>query len=115
MANTYTQSHVHIVFAVRNRQALILPSFQEELHRYLTGITTNQKHRLIAVNSMPDHIHMLIGIGMHQAPADLMRIVKGDSSEWINKRRFCPHTFQWQAGYGWFHVDKSRMHGLFNL
>ncbi|TCJ13374.1 transposase [Flaviaesturariibacter flavus] len=110
MANTYSQSHVHVVMAVRNRAALIGPSFQERMHQYMTGAAQNQGHRLLAINSMPDHLHAVLGMGLHQAPSDFMRIWKGDTSEWINKSGLCPERFNWQGGFGWFHLDRSRLY-----
>ena len=58
MANTYTQLYIHIVFAVEHRQNLIPKEHKEELHKFITGIITNNKHKMIQINSMPDHIHI---------------------------------------------------------
>jgi len=60
MANTFSQIYIQTVFAVNNRQSLIAPEFKEELFKYITGIVRNQKQKLIAINGMPDHIHILI-------------------------------------------------------
>ena len=57
MANTYTQLHIQFVFAVQNRNSLIQPSWEEELFKYITGIVKNHKHKMIAINGMPDHVH----------------------------------------------------------
>ena len=62
MADTYTQLYVHIVFSVKGRHALIPKRHKLELHKYITGIITNKKQKLIQINSMPDHIHILIGM-----------------------------------------------------
>ena len=59
MANTYTQLYVHIVFSVEGRQALIPECHKTELRKYITGILTHKKQKLIQINSMPDHIHIL--------------------------------------------------------
>ena len=62
MANTYTQIYVHIVFAVEGRQSLIAPEHNDELQKYITGIVSAEKHKLIAINNMPDHLHLLVGL-----------------------------------------------------
>ena len=59
MANTYTQIYVHIVCAVEGRQNLIRAEHCDELQKYITGIVSAQKHKLIAINNMPDHLHLL--------------------------------------------------------
>ncbi|HEX8532454.1 MAG TPA: transposase, partial [Cytophagales bacterium] len=62
MANTYTQIHIQLVFAVQNRQSLISKDWQDELYCYITGIVQNRQHKVLAINGMPDHLHLLIGL-----------------------------------------------------
>lgn len=109
MANTYTQIHIHCVFAVKFRSSIIVPTWKERLHQYITGIVQNHDHKMIAINSMPDHLHMLFGFRPTQSLSDLMRIVKGDSSEWINQQKLTPVVFRWQEGYGAFSYSKSQL------
>jgi REP element-mobilizing transposase RayT len=80
MANTYTQIYIHVVFAVEGRQSLIDPQHNDELQKYVTGIVSAQKHKLIAINNMPDHLHLLVGLRPDAALSDLMRDVKASSS-----------------------------------
>ena len=114
MANTYTQIHLHITFAVQNRQSLIHKKWKEELYKFMTGIIQNNGHKLLQINGMPDHIHILIGFRPTQALSDLMRILKGESSEWINNMNFINGHFSWQSGYGAFSYSKSQVPTIIN-
>ncbi|HJW29519.1 MAG TPA: transposase, partial [Saprospiraceae bacterium] len=107
MANTYTQIHLQIVTCVKFRQAMIDPKWKSDLHAYITGIVQGNKHKMLIINSMPDHLHMLIGFRPHQALSDLMKVVNGDSSEWINLHGLSPGKFNWQPGYGAFSYTKD--------
>ena len=109
MANTYTQIHIQVIFAVQNRQALIQKAWKEELYKYMTGIVQNNNHKMLQINGMPDHIHFLVGLRPSQSLSDLMKVVKGDSSEWVNKKKFAKYRFSWQAGYGAFSYAKSQV------
>lgn len=109
MSNTYTQIHIQVVFAVKNRQALIGNKWEQELYKYITGIIKNNGHKLLQINGMQDHIHILIGLRPNQALADLIKQVKQDSSIWINKNSFTNHQFSWQAGYGAFSYAKPEI------
>ncbi len=109
MANTYTQIHIQFVFAVRFREAVIHSSWKDELYRYMTGIVQNNKHKLIAINGIPDHIHILIGMRPTQSISDLMQDIKGSSSKWINQKGFIKGKFEWQEGYGAFSYGKSQV------
>src|SRR5213080_599993 len=84
MADTFSQIYIHIVFAVEGRQNLLRPEHREHLHRYITGIVTHQGQKLIAINSMPDHIHILVGLKPSMAISDLVAAIKRDSSAFIN-------------------------------
>lgn len=109
MPNTYTQIHIQFVFAVKFRHGLISSSWKDELYQYITGIVQNNKHKLICINGMPDHIHILIGVRPHQSISDLMQDVKGGSSKWINEKKFLKGKFEWQQGYGAFSYSKSHV------
>jgi putative transposase len=109
MANTYSQVHLHFIFAPKYRQALIMPDWEIALYKYITGIVEARQHKMIAINGMSDHLHMLVGFRTTQSIADFMQDVKADSSQWINTNRFCGNRFEWQTGYGVFSYSKSQV------
>lgn len=109
MANTYTQIHLQFVFAVKNRNALIKLEWESELYKYITGIVTRQEHKLLAINGMPDHLHLLVGMRPLQSVSDLLQDIKGDSSKWINQNKLTPYKFEWQEGYGAFSYGASQI------
>ena len=108
MPNTYTQIHIQFVFAVKYRRAQIRPEWKERLHQYITGILQNNEHTVLQINSMPDHIHILIGMRPHQSISALMQNVKTESSKWIKDEKLAA-TFAWQEGYGAFSYAKSQV------
>jgi putative transposase len=109
MPNTYTQVHIHAVFAVQNRISLIQRSWRDELFKYISGIIQKNGHKLIAIDGMPDHVHVFFGMRPAQSLSDLMQDIKGDSSRWINSMRFIKGRFSWQEGYGAFSYSKSHV------
>jgi len=109
MPNTFTQVHIHAVFTVQNRISLISKSWEDRLYRYITGIIQNNGHKLLIINGIPDHIHILFGMRPNQSLSDLMQDIKGDSSRWINENKLVPGKFSWQEGYGAFSYAKSQV------
>lgn len=107
MANTCTQIHIQAVFAVQDRQSLIKNVWKDELFKYITGIIQNHNHKVLQINGMPDHIHILFGMRPSQSLSDLMKQIKQDSSKWINNKKFVNGKFSWQSGYGAFSYSKS--------
>lgn len=109
MANTYTQIHIQAIFAVKKRTGLIQKQWKDELYKYITGIIQNHEHKLLAINGMPDHAHLLFGMRPTQSLSDLMQDIKGSSSKWINDKDFIRDHFEWQGGYGAFSYGKSQI------
>ncbi|WP_242692248.1 IS200/IS605 family transposase [Aridibaculum aurantiacum] len=101
--------HIQFVFAVKYRAALISDEWRERLHQYMTGIFQKNEHKLLQINSMPDHVHVFIGMRPHQSVSALMQLVKGETSKWIKEQRLCNHPFAWQEGYGAFSYAKSQV------
>ena len=109
MANTYSQIYIHIVFAVKGRDNLISPKRKDELYKYITGIISNEGQKLIAINGMPNHIHILIGIKPNKSLSDLVRDIKANSSRFINEQRWIAGKFEWQKGFGAFSYSQSQL------
>jgi putative transposase len=109
MANTYSQIYIHIVFAVAERQFLIRPECNEELQKYITGIVSGQKQKLIAINNMPDHMHILVGLQPDLSISNLVRDVKANSSAFIKQKRWVAGRFSWQEGFGAFSYSRSQV------
>ncbi len=114
MVGTYSQHYVQIVFAVKDRENLIDKSWKEELNKYISGIITAKKQKSIIVNGMPDHIHLFVGLRPSIAPSDLVRDVKNNSSNFINKYKFVKHRFSWQEGFGIFSYSHSQVQNVYN-
>lgn len=76
MANTYTQLHIHFVFAVKYRMAVIQSAWEERLHKYITGIVQNNGHKMLVINSASDHVHFFAGLNPKQSISNLLQLVK---------------------------------------
>lgn len=109
MANTYTQIYIQLVFAVNGRQSLISPSFKETLYKYIGGTMRNADQKLIAINGMPDHIHILVGLKPNVAISDLVKDIKIASSRFINDKKLVRGRFSWQEGFGAFSYSQSHL------
>jgi len=109
MPNTYSQLYAHIVFAVKGRQNLIHLSWEEDLYKYITGVVQNKGQKLLAINGMPDHLHILIGFKPDCAISDLVREIKKSTHSFINENKYCDTKFYWQEGFGVFSYNHSML------
>ena len=107
MAGTFSQIYIQYVFAVKGRENMLLPAFQDEIYKYIAGIVDGKEQKSLAVNGMADHIHVLVGLKPAMRIADLVRDIKNNSSNFINEKGFLKQKFNWQDGYGAFSYSQS--------
>jgi len=69
---------------------------------------------MLAINGMPDHIHLVIGMKPSCCLSDLVREIKKSSNEFINNKKFLNHKFSWQEGYGAFSYSHSALDNVIN-
>ena len=112
MANTYTKIYLQLVFSPLGHENVIPVKHKEELQKYATGIIQNRRHKLLAINYMPDHVHIFIGYQPSQSLPDLLRDIKANTSKFINEKKWLPGKFQWQEGYGAFSYGHSQINDV---
>ncbi|TFF38748.1 IS200/IS605 family transposase [Mucilaginibacter psychrotolerans] len=113
MANTFSQIYLQFVFAVQNRQSLIAKQHKEELHKYITALVQHRKAKMLAVNCMPDHIHLFVGFKPTILIYDFVKEIKVEN-EFINSKDWVRGKFSWQEGYGVFSYSQSHVDNVVN-
>lgn len=111
---TYTQNYIHIIFAVKNREAALNKDIRPKVFSYMSGIITSLKHKSIIVNGMPDHVHVLLGLHPNISISDTVHDIKRSSSLFINKEQLCKGRFNWQEGYASFTYSRSQVDQVYN-
>lgn len=111
-SGTYSQIYIHLVFAVKHKRSLINSEWEEELYRYIVGIINEKGQKPLAINGMPDHIHILIGLKPSCCISDLVREIKKSSNVFIRDKKFTSSRFEWQVGYGAFSYSRSSLDNI---
>jgi REP element-mobilizing transposase RayT len=109
---TFSQVYIQIVFAVKGRKNLITSIWEDELYMYITGVVQNKNQKVLAINGMPDHIHLLIGMRPSCCLSDLVREIKKSSNAFINEKKFVDEKFEWQSGFGAFSYSHSALNNV---
>ncbi len=107
MAHTHTNLLTHVVFSTQGFLPLIAREIQAELFAYMAVLVQELKGKVIIINGMSDHVHLLILLPPNVSVSDAMRFVKANSSRWV-KERF-GKKFAWQRGFGAFSVSRSNV------
>ena len=113
MANSYTQMYIQEVFAVKYRDSVIDNAWKNQLHSNIGQLITECNCKSLIVNGVEDHIHCLIKLKATISVSDLIQVVKGRSSKWVNDNNLTKTRFEWQSGYGAFTYSKSHVYKVF--
>ena len=111
---TFTQMYVQLVFAVKNREAVLTKEIRNRIFEYMSGIITNLKHKSIIVNGTSNHVHILLGLNPSISVSDTVHDIKRSSSMVINNEKLCLGRFSWQEGYGGFTYSRSQIADVYN-
>ena len=107
MPSAYTQNFYHAVFSTKGRAGLVTPELESRLYPFIGGIVRDLRGTLLAINGMPDHVHVLVRYRADLSHSVLLQQIKGRSSKWLNETFPQLGLFSWQEGYGGFTVSKS--------
>jgi putative transposase len=109
MASTFTNLLCHIVFSTKARVPTIHEGLRERLYEYVGGIIRGEGGVLIEIGGVPDHVHILAKLRTDIAIAVMVRLIKSNSSKWVNQTNSPGNRFEWQTGYAAFSVSESQM------
>jgi REP element-mobilizing transposase RayT len=114
MSHTYTNLLSHVVFSTKDRRPLIDAEIKPRLLGYINGIVNKSGGKVLSLNSMPDHLHMLWESPPTSSLSDAMRLVKTNSSRWVHETWGLQKPFGWQAGFAAFSVSRSNVAAVAN-
>ena len=114
MSDTFSQLYIQLVFSPKFRQALIDPEWENELYKYITGVVQDQGQKMLAINGMPDHIHVFFSMKPTCTISNLVKDIKLASADFIVRNKLCPIKFRWQNGFGAFSYSKSHVYNAIN-
>ena len=107
MSHAYSRNYVHLIFATKNCGPWI--HNPERVHAYVIGIAKEYDVDVKAIGGTSDHVHLLVAIPPRLSVANVVRVLKANSSKWMNESG---HLFAWQQGYGVFSVSSSNVNAV---
>jgi REP element-mobilizing transposase RayT len=110
MSHTSGNILLHLIFSTSERRPVIRPEFRDDLFAYVGGIVREMRGSALIVNGMEDYVHLLVRIRPAQSAAEIMRVLKANSSRWV-REKWSP-DFAWQTGYGVFSVSESSVESV---
>ena len=95
----YIRIWIHIIWSTKNRERIITKEIKSKL---LNHIRENAKAKNIFIdfiNCEPEHVHATISLGSDRTISKVAQLIKGESSNWVNKNKLLMSHFEWQDEY----------------
>ncbi len=109
MTHSYTQIFVHLVWSTKDRRRFVTNQLRPQLfHHFIEYCKLNNIY-IDSLGIQPEHVHVLINLRSDQKVDDVVKLIKGESSHWINEENLIRPKFGWQRGYGAFSVSMSHL------
>ena len=85
---TYGRGYVyslqyHIVWCTKFRKKVLLDGIDNEIKDYLNDLAKEYSFSIMAMEVMPDHIHILVDCKPQFFPSDMIKILKGNTARWL--------------------------------
>ncbi|MBC8312521.1 MAG: IS200/IS605 family transposase [Candidatus Marinimicrobia bacterium] len=109
MSHSLVQIWIHSVFSTKDRFPLLKDSFRNEVFNHISQSLEEKNCSVKIVDGMPDHVHLLFSLPPQYSISQIIKLIKGESSHWINQMDFLNVKFAWQVGYGAFSVSESQV------
>jgi REP element-mobilizing transposase RayT len=90
---------VHVVFTTKNREPVLKKEIRELLFDHIKENAKKKDIWIEALNGFTDHLHVLISLNKDQTISQVLKLIKGESSFWINKNKIVLGKFTWQDDY----------------
>ena len=111
---SWTSIWIHLVFSTKNREPLLDNNIRKEVFKHIKQNAELKGIWLDSVNGYEDHSHCLISLGKNQTITKVTQLIKGESSNWINKEKLTINKFGWQDDYWAVSVSQSHLQATRN-
>lgn len=108
----YTKMWVHLVWATKRREPVLDKAIRVRIFAHIRENALNKNIHIDFINGWVDHIHILVSLDADQTIANILQLIKGESSYWINKNKLLPQKFEWQDDYFAVSVSESGINSV---
>lgn len=114
MPHSYNKIWIHSIWATKNRQHYITPNIERKVYDFIYNQFRDLGCVVRAINGMPDHIHCLFLLNPNKSISDVIKQVKGSTSNFLNQEKLILDHFSWQTGYATFSVSESVLERVYH-
>lgn len=114
MAQTFYKIWIHLVWTTKNRTPLMRKPIRPMIFQHIIEKAQTEGFHLDMINGIENHVHCLLSLNPKYAISQVVNLLKGESSHWINLNKIIRTRFSWQDGFSAFSVSESQVQRLRN-
>jgi putative transposase len=103
----YVKVWIHLVWSTKNRVPFLADDIRPSVFQHMRENAREKEIFLDFINGYREHVHALVSLGTEQTIAQIVKLMKGESSHWINKNGVIRQKFAWQHEYFAVGVSES--------
>ena len=106
--HSYTRIWLHLIWGTLNREKFLgAVETRKKVSKYLYTYAKEKEFFMLKNYVNSEHVHCLIDLPTRYSIEELMQLLKGSSSAWINRTDLLTRKFAWGRGYAVFSVSHS--------
>jgi putative transposase len=109
MLHSYTTIYIHLIWSTKEREPLLMKNIRPAVQEHIVHNAISKGIAVECISIQRDHAHLLVSLSSEQRVDDIVKLIKGESSHWINSENLIPPKFSWQRGYGAFSISPSHL------
>lgn len=106
---SFVRVWLHIVFSTKNREPVLSKPIRAKLFQHIKENCKEKEIYLRAINGYTEHVHCLVALNRNQTIAQLVQLIKGEASFWLNQQNLIEGKFSWQDDYFAVSVSESQL------
>ena len=112
MLHSFTKIYIHLIWSTKAREPLLMKDVRQVMQEHIVKYSASKEITIECMNVQVDHVHVLISLSSDQKVDDIVKLIKGESSHWINSENLIRPKFGWQRGYGAFSISSSHVEAV---
>ena len=90
---------IHYVWATKKREPMLHDEIRHSVFDHIRENARSKDIYLDHIGGYREHVHCLVSLGTDQTIGNIVKLLKGESSHWINQEKLCKTRFSWQHEY----------------
>jgi REP element-mobilizing transposase RayT len=110
----YVKNWLHCVWGTKDRIPYLSEEIINEVINHILKNAESKKIYIDSLNGYREHLHCLLSLNPDNSLSNVIQLIKGESSFWINKQKLIKYKFEWAVEYFGISVNESQLKNVRN-